>query len=264
MENFLARNFKISSFDLDPMGRARLTSLAGFFQEMAYLHANTLGFGFHDLEENGSFWVLSRMRIAVDRYPVWDEEISVETWHNGVDRLFGLREFRVVNRFEEPIARATSAWLILDAHSRRPVRPDEGLLDAGTGRGFLFRERLGKIDIPDSRVSLGTRRVVYSDLDIMGHVNNVKYMEWCVDLCMDHRKTLTAAGDEKAGQPGGEGIRELEINYTGEARLGETIEILGSETNRPVDQVPPREMLFLARDAVAGKEVFRARVLVGE
>jgi len=253
MENFLARSFRISSFDTDPLGRARLTTLAGFFQEMAYLHAGGLGFGYRDLEQKNSFWVLSRIKIGIDRYPFWDEEVMVETWHNGVERLFGLREFRVFDRDEHPVARATSAWLILDAKTRRPLRPDENLLNAGTGRGFLFEGRPERIDIPGNAGLLSTRRVAYSDLDIMGHVNNVKYMEWCIDLCME---TSDPAGP-------GLGIQELEINYKGEARQGDSVEILGSRGQLPDGSGGAGKIFFLARDGTSGKEIFRAGVLFG-
>jgi medium-chain acyl-[acyl-carrier-protein] hydrolase len=43
-------------------------------------------------------------------------------------------------------------------------------------------ERVKKIDLPDSMKKIAERKVVLSDLDIVNHVNNVKYLEWCLDL----------------------------------------------------------------------------------
>src|SRR5690606_14216277 len=39
----------------------------------------------------------------------------------------------------------------------------------------------GKIDLSKPAKTILTHQVKYSDLDIVGHVNNVKYMEWCLD-----------------------------------------------------------------------------------
>ena len=66
MDIIFSKNFHISSFYLDPLGHARMTTLANLFQEMAYQHSNQLGFGFRDLEKDKSMWVLSRMKIRVD------------------------------------------------------------------------------------------------------------------------------------------------------------------------------------------------------
>ena len=57
--------FSISSYDLNPKKQARLTTMANFFQEMAYHHADQLGFGYDDLKEKQTYWVLSRMKIRI-------------------------------------------------------------------------------------------------------------------------------------------------------------------------------------------------------
>ena len=51
----------------------------------------------------------------------------------------------------------------------------------------LFQERkatdisLYKIIVEDSVEKINEKEVVLSDLDIVNHVNNVKYLEWCLD-----------------------------------------------------------------------------------
>jgi acyl-ACP thioesterase len=111
--NTFSSEFKISSFDLNPKGRARLTAMANFFQEMAYHHANELGLGYDDMKSRKTTWVLSRMRIHMKRYPEWNELIVLETWPSGAERLFALRDFRVLDSGGEIIGMASTAWLIL-------------------------------------------------------------------------------------------------------------------------------------------------------
>ena len=149
MANTHTKKFTISSYDLNPGSQARLTTIANFFQEMAYQHADQLGFGYRDLKEAQIYWVLSRMKIRMNNYPVWDDQIRVETWHNGMERLFGIRDFKVVDAAGNILGIATSAWLILDAQTRRPVRNYNEILQSGSGKEPVFGERLDKIAIPD-------------------------------------------------------------------------------------------------------------------
>ena len=245
MKNSFSREFIVSSYDLNPKGQARLTTMANYFQEMAYHHANQLGFGYDDMTERKTMWVLSRMKIRIDRYPVWDDQVSVETWHRGMERLFGLRDFRLRNIEGEVLGVASSAWLILDSESRRPIRPAEGVLSQNMGSDAVFEEKLDKIPAPEQMVELANRQVQFSDLDIVGHVNNVKYMEWCID-------TLMADGSVNKE------IRELEINFMHEALLGDTISISGV---RPETSDVSNSSTFIARRKGDDQEIIRARLV---
>jgi len=239
MKNSLSKEFTISSYDLNPRGQARLTSMANYFQEMAYHHANQLGFGFNDMNKRQTMWVLSRMRIRIDQYPVWDDRVSVETWHKGMNRLFGLRDFRVRDNTGKILGLASSAWLILDSQTRRPVRPESDVLHEGLGSESVFEENLDKIHLPEQMTEMAQRKVLFSDLDIVGHVNNVKYMEWCIDAWMSNKSIDLE-------------IRNMEINFMHEAMLGDSIIMRGSKS--------ANEFYFVANRAEDDKEIVRARL----
>jgi len=247
MKNSFSKDFTISSYNLNPRGQARLTSMADFFQEMAYHHAGQLGFGFDDMNQRKTMWVLSRMRIRIDSYPGWDDKVSVETWHKGMDRLFGLRDFRIMNHAGNVLGMASSAWLILDSETRRPVRPASDVLHEGVGTESVFEEKLDKIQLPGQMTEMVQRKVQFSDLDIVGHVNNVKYMEWCIDAIM------TSDSMERE-------IRELEINFMHEALLGDTICLRGSDVFVPDGASSASEIYFIANREGDGQEIIRARL----
>ena len=216
--NIFTREFTISSYDLNPKGQARVTSMANFFQEVAYHHASELGLGYDDMKSRKTTWVLSRMRIHMKRYPVWNDTIKLETWPSGAERLFALRDFRVLDSKGEVIGMASTAWLILDIDSHRLIRPKEMMeqFKMIVHDVQMFEAPLDKIAVPGEIRLLKQHDVVFSDLDIVGHVNNVRYMEWCIDA------VTTAENADRE-------IRELEINFNHEALLGDRIHISGSE-----------------------------------
>ncbi|MEN8201274.1 MAG: acyl-ACP thioesterase domain-containing protein [Bacteroidota bacterium] len=245
MENAFSEEFTIASYDLNPRGQARLTTMANFFQEMAYQHADQLGFGFKDMNRRHSMWVLSRMKIRMDQYPVWDDRLSVETWHKGMDRIFGLRDFKVRDEAGKVLGVASSAWLILDSQTRRPVRSDSDVLHDKIGEESVFVEKLGKIPLPDQMKEIGRRQVQFSDLDIVRHVNNVKFIEWCIDGLMSEELL-----DRE--------IRELEINFMHEALLGDTIVFSANETS---GSSLDNEVYCLAKREEDDQEIIRARMV---
>ena len=240
MANIFNKEFTISSYDLNPKGRARLTTMANFFQEVAYHHASELGLGYHDMKSRKTTWVLSRMRIHMKRYPAWNERIKLETWPSGAERLFALRDFRVMDSKGEVIGMASTAWLILDIDTHRLIRPKEMIeqFKMIVHDEQMFEAPLDKIAVPQEASLMNQHVVVYSDLDIVGHVNNVKFMEWCIDAISSHENA------EKE-------ICQLEINFNHEALFGDRINIAGYESD-------DGETLFLATREGDGKEIIRA------
>jgi len=240
--NIFTKEITISSYDLNPKGQARLTSMANFFQEVAYHHASELGLGYHEMKSRKTTWVLSRMRIYMKRYPVWNERIMLETWPSGAERLFALRDFRVLDSKGEVIGMASTAWLILDIDTHRLIRPREMMeqFKMIVHDVQMFDRSLDKIVVPDECALMKQHEVVFSDLDIVGHVNNVKYMEWCID----------AAGSSDNSE---KEIRELEINFNHEALFGDRIQISGHEQT-------DGETYFAAKRESDGKEIISARM----
>ena len=207
-----SQKFRIASFDVCPEGRARLTSMAHYFQEAAYHHATLLGLGYHHLERSGKVWVLARMKIGVVSMPEWDQEIIVETWPRGTDRLFALRDYLVKDVSGITLAKASTSWLVLNRKNHRPVRFSFDTLNIPVRNEGVFSGNPEKIDAPDHWLPLGEHRVLYSDLDVVGHVNNVKYIEWSLDALY-----------AKNSHPGD--IKTMEINYMKESSGNDTIEL---------------------------------------
>jgi len=211
-----SHTFQISSYDLNPNASSRLTSLANFLQEMAYQHAKRLKWGFHDLEKDNTAWVLSRFSIKIHKFPGWDDIITIDTWPRGVDRLFGLRDFKIVDEKGIHIADATTSWLMVDIETHRPKRLTKDIMELETRTDTAFGSESTKIELSDHSLEAHKRTVKYADLDIVGHVNNVRYMEWCLDaIPLETHMAHTLA--------------TFEINFLGEAKYGDEIQLNISE-----------------------------------
>jgi acyl-ACP thioesterase len=207
------RTFTISGSDVDPHDRVRVDALAVMLQECAAHHADTWGMSIPSLMEAGRTWVLARLAIELEgQRPGWKDEVVVETWSSGFRGHIAGREYVVRERDSDAvIARAASAWFVLDLASRRPVR-----LAEYEGRGEPESERLsgvaleGKIAFPSSETRETPLAVRARDLDLNGHVNNTRYLAWLYEavppeLLASHR------------------MRRIEIHYLGETHYPATV-----------------------------------------
>jgi medium-chain acyl-[acyl-carrier-protein] hydrolase len=173
--------FAVRVFETDAHGTLAVRSLCDYMQEAAGNHAHSYGVGVGHLIDKGMTWVLSRLRVKVERLPGNGERLTIVTWPSGIDRLFALRDFLVTDEAGAPIAAAVTGWLILDTQSKRPVRPQTQAVPGGAARPRALEngfEKLPTFEAPEAEQEITVR---WSDLDVNMHVNNSRYAEWAVE-----------------------------------------------------------------------------------
>lgn len=181
--NKLIQKFQIPCYNTDMSRRLKPASFMDLAQEAATLHANILGFGYDDLIVSGNAWIISRMRVVFVDTPKWREDVTLATWHKGLNRLFFLRDFLMTDNDGNVKVKATTSWLVLNLDTRRLVR-DPKLLDEGkTCTENVIETPADKVVMPkDAEVKLVMEHeAAYSDLDMNGHVNNAMYMQWAMN-----------------------------------------------------------------------------------
>lgn len=235
---------KIPSYDVSLNGQTKFYTLCNILLDSAAIHANKFRFGYHDMQKENVYWVLSRFHIIMHKYPSMDDRIKVETWPKGVNKLFFMRDYRILSANDDLLTSATTAWLILDGNTGRPKKME----DKNSLHNFHIDDfhaietapdKLPDITEPDRKMPVVAR---YSDLDINKHVNAVKYIEWVQD-CYPQEIY------EKKN------VKEFQINYQAETRFGEEVEI----RIRKATRTDPFEYLEGIR-ASGNNAAFRAKV----
>ena len=200
-------NFITESYLLDFRGRVTIPMIGNYMLHAASCHAADHGFGFSDMTEKNTAWVLSRLAIEMRSFPTMDQPITVSTWVEGVYRLFTERCFDVKDAKGNPIGYARSIWAAIDMETRRPTILDvEGLKPYMVERPCPI-ERPAKISQVEELDEGEPYTVRYSDLDINGHLNSIKYMEHLLNMFdIEMYKTKE--------------ISRFEIAYLSEGRYG--------------------------------------------
>lgn len=206
-------NYTVRSYHTDIKKQASLPALFLFLQESAWHHAALNNFGWEALIPKNLIWALARMRLQIFRYPEWNDTVQLETWSKPPEPLMAYRDFELCDGKGGLLLRATSAWLLIEATSRRPQRisilGDCFPIIAGREAISGSLQRIASAPM-DKQGDVHT--VPFSAIDINGHVNNAHYVQWILDAfpweyLQQHNAT------------------EIEINYLQEARLGDQYRI---------------------------------------
>ena len=211
MEPIYQQNFHINDAAVDCFGRLKPSMLLFYVQEVSGIHADTLGAGFDALMAKNLFWAILRTRVQISRLPRSGETIRVETWPMPTSRVAYPRSVVAYDESGAEIFRAISLWCLMDTQNRSMVLPGKsGVMVEGTLRG-------NELAVPGSLAvkgleNAGTRKVLFSDLDRNGHMNNTRYMEWCSDLL--------PSGFHQSHEP-----REFTVCYHAEALEGDKLEL---------------------------------------
>ena len=172
------------------------------------------------LNEDNYTWVLSRLAIELDEMPYQYEKFSVQTWVENVYRLFTDRNFAVIDKDGKKIGYARSVWAMINLNTRKPA--DLLALHGGSIVDYICDEPC-PIEKP-SRIKVTSNQPVatltakYSDIDINGHVNSIRYIEHILDLFpIELYQTKR--------------IRRFEMAYVAESYFGDELSFFCDEAN---------------------------------
>ncbi len=204
--------FVAEPFHVDFTGRLTLGVLGNHLLNCAGFHAAERGFGMATVNEENYTWVLSRLAIEMEEMPAQYESFSIDTWVEDVYRLFTNRNYAIRDKDGRPIGYARSVWAMINMHTRKPI--DLLSVNGGSIRDFIC-DAPCPIDTP-SRIKVDTGeetaslRAKYSDIDVNGHVNSIRYIEHILDLFpLDMYRTQR--------------VRRFEMAYVAESYYDDTL-----------------------------------------
>lgn len=207
--------FLAEPFEVDYTGRLTLSVLGNHLLNCAGIHAEQRGFGISTLNDHNCTWVLSRLVIEMERMPLQYSHFSIETWVEAVNKLFTSRNFAIADESGSPMGYVRSIWAMINIDTRKPADLLE-MQGSGSISNYVLPEKECPVAGPsrlrvkaaNAAMSLPVR---YSDIDINGHVNSVRYIEHILDLF-----PLEKFKESR--------LWRFEIAYANESHYGDTLE----------------------------------------
>jgi acyl-ACP thioesterase len=178
--------FMAEPFHCDFSKKLFMGHLGNAMLNAADFHSNDRGYGMLYLNTIQKTWVLSRLAIEMEEMPEAYDPFFVETWVESAMKFFTSRNFKVTGEGGHVYGYGRSVWAMIDTETRQPA--DILSIEDGKILNYVETELHDPIKAC-SRVKMSKDvelvRVIdtnYSDVDINGHINSVKYIEHVLDL----------------------------------------------------------------------------------
>ena len=133
------------------------------------------------LEDYNLVWIITEYDIEVVRLPRFAEEITIETEALSYNRLFCYRRFTIYDETGQELIHMLATFVLMDRDSRKVhaveseiVAPYQSDFDKKLIRGPKYES----LEEPVSK----DYHVRFYDLDMNGHVNNSKYLDWIFEV----------------------------------------------------------------------------------
>ena len=209
------QHYTVKWHDTDSNRCVRPSCLLMYLQETANLQLAGAGVSLDTLrDERGLAFLLSTVSLRIYEALHTGDEIDVETWVCEGRGLRYNRCFRILHG-ERVAVEASSVWGLMDLRERRLMRADDPPYQ-------LECEPMLELDLPrrlrmphrEEMENAGERRIVYSDIDYNGHMNNTHYPDLFCDFTPDVcRRRVTG----------------MMISFLHEAAFGHTLTVLRTE-----------------------------------
>ena len=133
------------------------------------------------LEDYNLVWIITEYDIEVVRLPRFAEEITIETEALSYNRLFCYRRFTIYDEAGQEIIRMLATFVLMDRDSRkvRAVEPEiVAPYQSDFDKKLIRGPKYANLEEPVSK----DYHVRFYDLDMNGHVNNSKYLDWIFEV----------------------------------------------------------------------------------
>ncbi|MFC3931218.1 acyl-ACP thioesterase domain-containing protein [Streptococcus dentapri] len=172
-------NYRIPFYESDINHQIKLPHLLSFALQVSGLQSEELGnTDEFILEKYNLVWVITDYELEIERLPNYAETIEVETEAIAYNKLFCYRKFFIYGQDGQKIIDISSTFVLMDYDSRKVVSVKEAIVEPYGSEKIKKIIRGPKYDSLDDSAEQVLFHVRYLDLDMNGHVNNSKYLEW--------------------------------------------------------------------------------------
>ena len=192
------KEIKIRYSEIGPDGRLGLAGILDYFQDASTFQSEQLGIGIEYLQKIRRAWLLAAWDVEIDRYPRFDERLTVFTIPYAFRGFYGFRNFGLLDENGTMIVRADSTWFWFDSEKGIPARLGDDIRQA-----YPLEEKIPmeygsrKIQAPEDGKEMEPFAVRRYNLDTNGHVNNVQYVAMAMEYVVRGRKN--AGGIPQSG-----------------------------------------------------------------
>ena len=170
-------------FDMaDINGHIKLPDIILLSLQVSEMQSIELGFSDKELfEKHRLVWIVTDYDIEITRIPKFGEEITIETEALSHNRIFCYREFTIYDESGEAIINMMGTFVLMNRDSRKVHPVEKEIVDryqSAFSKNLIRGPKYPKLENAISK----DYHVRFYDLDMNGHVNNSKYLDWIFEV----------------------------------------------------------------------------------
>lgn len=229
----LSKKYVIDTGYVDKNLRLRISNLFLMFQEIAEEHAENIGIGRDKVFDVGRKWIITRHYLKIDHLPTYGDEVTLTTYPGKYNPYFYYRYFYLSDKDGKILARAASIWAIIDAKTNKVVVNafDKKLPEESREDELPLPRKIEE----DTSTKVMETKVQYSDIDLNGHLNNTRYIEYIQNI---HDSSYYKDNV----------LDEVIVNYFSEIKENEIVSLYSERSDK-------KEII---KGAVDGRDCFKA------
>ena len=241
----IEKEFVVPTYDIDMKFTTTMPVICNYLYDIGMVHAAIITKDLGSLPENIVF-VMSRLHVRVEKYPLFKESALIRTWLSPIESKHVVRNYLLMDKSGEIFGRAINSATTFNLKERTGVDISGGIA-ASNIKTLTLEHALPHVfeAIPDADSPIYENEVDvrYFDCDFYHHVNNVRYIEWCIEampieFLRKHR------------------LYEIDISFKRESGMGEKLKVkvaAGSEENTFIHSITSEDG---SRDIVRMKSVW--------
>ena len=213
-----AKHYITKWHDTDANRQVRPSALVTYLQETANEHLIHLGISLDALRDShGLAFILGSISVCIYKPLFSGEEIEVQTWTCGKRGYRHNRCFRIL-RAGETVVEATSQWALINLADGSLVKIEDMPYHVEPEESITLPSLPPRLRMPNlaDMDQVGERRIVYSDIDYNGHMNNTRYPDMLCDFVPDIREKRVSG---------------MVLSYRHEAAFGHTLRVFSTPTD---------------------------------
>ena len=169
--------------DCDTWQRVKPSAILAMFQDCSEALTEGWGVGLGAMLARDAIWVAAKVECQVTaRLPLHAEEITVRGWAKRSRSGIYPFHYEMLDAAGNELAVGCSMWVVSSLKTHSMMSPDVPRLTLPTPEPDDAALPRMKAIAPPIRRQEATRRVLFTDTDINGHLTNTRYIDWVCDL----------------------------------------------------------------------------------
>lgn len=209
------QKLKLYSYDANPDGSVKISSLMKYFQQIAREDLDSYGITYNIMRDANQVFVIIKAKIEIkNKISIYDD-LTLTTVPTKISGITFFRDFFITDSKGVLCAACSTAWVLMNFATRRILKPSDIVAEIPSfpeqASDVILSRRFTFADSPAS-ASTNVRKIYYSNLDENNHFNNAETAGFAVDEIADRLCS-------------GETIKTFELHFNHESVLGDNIEI---------------------------------------